>query len=148
MSAPPPPLKPDGGTVTQSLLELRAILENATVGILFTRNRLVVQANPCAAEMWGYGRHDMIGMPGIALFPSPDSYEELGQAIVPLLSAGKVYKGQHPMKRRDGSLFWCSISARALDSSRPTEATIWIMEDVSEDRLIQQALEQTTNELS
>ncbi|HTH39390.1 MAG TPA: PAS domain-containing protein, partial [Rhodocyclaceae bacterium] len=54
----------DGGkpASVQTLLELKAILENATVGIIFTRNRIVVQANPVAAQMWGYEQvGEMIG---------------------------------------------------------------------------------------
>jgi len=51
----------------QVLLELRAILENATVGILFTRNRLLVRANPLFAQMFGYAENGFAGLPGRAL---------------------------------------------------------------------------------
>jgi PAS domain-containing protein len=36
------------------LRDLRAILENATVGILFTRNRLLTRANPVFVQMFGF----------------------------------------------------------------------------------------------
>jgi PAS domain S-box-containing protein len=143
-----PLFEPISATVNQSLMELRAILENATVGILFTRNRRIVQANPRAAEMWGYRHAEMIGLPGVDLFPSEADYDSLGERIIPLLQAGRSYKGQLQMKRHDGSLFWCSMSARAINPVRPMEATIWIMEDITEERLVQEALERSTAELS
>ncbi len=147
MSSQPTPSPLGGATVTQSLLELRAILDNATVGIMFTRNRKVVQANSRVAEMLGYQRDDLIGLSGAEFFPSSEAYEELGQVLVPLLKQHKGYRGELQMKRRDGSRFWCRISAKDIDPSRPLEGTIWIMEDVTEDRLIQQALKQAYEEL-
>ena len=36
-----------------AVLELNAIFENATVGILFTHNRRLMQANRLCAEMFG-----------------------------------------------------------------------------------------------
>ena len=147
MSSQSTPSPLGGVTVTQSLLELRAILDNATVGIMFTRNRKVVQANSRVAEMLGYQRDDLIGLSGAEFFPSSEAYEELGQVLVPLLKQHKGYRGELQMKRRDDSRFWCRISAKDIDPSRPLEGTIWIMEDVTEDRLIQQALKQAYEEL-
>jgi len=142
-------LRPLGGTVAaQTLLELKAILENATVGIIFTRNRFVVQANPVAAQMWGYASvAEMIGLPGIALNRSPEDYISLGKEAIPILTAGKPYHGERQMIRKDGNLFWCSISAKAVDSNRPQDGTIWIMEDISEDRHMRDVLEASTREL-
>ena len=147
MSSQPTPSPLGGVTMTESLLELRAILDNATVGIMFTRNRKVVQANSRVAEMLGYQRDDLIGLSGAEFFPSSEAYEELRQVLVPLLKQHKGYRGELQMKRKDDSRFWCRISAKDIDPSRPLEGTIWIMEDVTEDRLIQQALKQAYEEL-
>jgi diguanylate cyclase (GGDEF)-like protein/PAS domain S-box-containing protein len=162
LSMPPEPSPPDrfampvrqaataqgGKTVAQALLELRAILDNATIGIMFTRSRKVVEANARLAEMLGRERDELIGLSGVEFFPSTEVYEELGKTLVPLLRERNAYRGELQIKRRDGSLFWCRVSARALDQQRPMEGTIWIMEDVSEDRLIREALEQSTRELT
>ncbi|HEY6898123.1 MAG TPA: PAS domain S-box protein, partial [Rhodocyclaceae bacterium] len=127
--------------------ELRAILENATVGILFTRNRYVVQANPLAARMWGYRMEEFIGISGLDLHPSLEAYDEMAHDAVPVLIAGEAYRGERPMRRADGSLFWCRISAKAVDPERPREGTIWIMEDVTEDHLMRDTLDKMTREL-
>ena len=59
---------------TPALLELRAILENATVGILFSRNRILAQSNPLCARMFGYELSEFIGLPGTALYVSAEAY--------------------------------------------------------------------------
>lgn len=132
------PLRPDADSVpgwSQSLLELRAILENATIGILFSRNRLLVQANLQFAQMFGFASvEDVIGQPGMVLYPSQAAYEILGAEAGPLLAAGQPFRGEIEMRRQDGSLFWCRVSAKAINPQRTQEGTIWIMEDVTAQR--------------
>ena len=133
--------------VSESLLELQAILDNATVGILFTRNRLLVRCNALCAEMFGYPLAEFIGLPGRAIYPSDAVYGALAEEIGPILARGLSYRGELEMRRQDGSLFWCKVSAKAIDPSSPNEGTIWIMEDVGDERMVQDALRQSTAEL-
>ncbi|HUW37296.1 MAG TPA: PAS domain-containing protein, partial [Rhodocyclaceae bacterium] len=41
-------------SLQQTLLEYRAILENASIGILFTRDRRVLHCNPKHSEIFGW----------------------------------------------------------------------------------------------
>ena len=133
---------------SQALLEFRAILENATVGILFTRNRVVVRANPLAAQMFGYTLGEFVGLSGLALYPSEEAYANVGATAGPVLAGGKPFRDEIEMLRRDGSTFWCRVSAKAVNPLRTQEGTIWIMEDVTEDLRMREALARTTGELS
>ena len=135
------------GELRKILLEQQAILENATIGILFTRNRTLVASNALAAQMFGYPLDEFIGLPGVALYPSPEAYAELGRAASPILAAGRAYQAELEFKRRDGTLFWCRVSAKAIDPQRTQDGSIWIFDDVTEDRLIRKALEQSLSEL-
>jgi diguanylate cyclase (GGDEF)-like protein/PAS domain S-box-containing protein len=134
-------------SVTEALLELSAILENATVGILFTRNRRVVRCNPLCAQMFGYGMNEFIGKAGVELYPSAADYEAIGGEAGPALAAGDSFMVETRMKRKDGSQFWCRISAKALDPKRPQNGTIWIMENSDEERLVREALALASREL-
>ncbi|MBI4985484.1 MAG: EAL domain-containing protein [Rhodocyclales bacterium] len=143
-----PPIMGTGGvTAAQALVEFQAILENATIGIMFSRNRAVVQANPLCAQMFGYRYDEFIGLSGVELYPTPEDYAAAGRAGGPILSAGQAYEAETPMRRKDGSLFWCRQSAKSIDPLHPHAGSIWIMEDVTEDRLMRDALEQSTAEL-
>jgi diguanylate cyclase (GGDEF)-like protein/PAS domain S-box-containing protein len=130
-----------------SRLELQAIFDNATVGILFTSNRLMQRCNALCAEMFGYAMSEFIGLPGRAIYPSDAAYEDIGSVVGPILARGDSYRGEFEMRRRDGSLFWCKVSAKAVDPDNPNEGTIWIMEDVTRDRTLREALRQSTSEL-
>jgi diguanylate cyclase (GGDEF)-like protein/PAS domain S-box-containing protein len=134
-------------TMGQALLELSAILENATVGILFTRNRQVARCNALCAEMFGYPVAEFHGLFGVDLYPSPAAYEAVGAEAGPALAAGRSYQGELQMRRRDGSLFWCRVSAKAIDGARPQSGTIWILEDIDEERAVREALARAREEL-
>ena len=82
-------------------LELNAIFENATVGIVFTRNRKLMQANRLCAEMFGYDLEAFIGQPALILYESPEAYSALGRLAGPELSAGKSFRDEIQLKRKD-----------------------------------------------
>ena len=121
----------DGASPATALLELRAILENATVGILFSRSRLIVRVNPRCAQMFGYDVDELIGQPGRVLYPSEEAYEALGAEAGPALASGAPFQTECDMSRRDQSRFRCRMSAKAVDPRHPAAGTIWIMEDVT-----------------
>jgi diguanylate cyclase (GGDEF)-like protein/PAS domain S-box-containing protein len=132
---------------SSALLELRAILENATVGILFSRNRRLAQVNPVCAQMFGYTVDEMRDLPGRALYPSSEAYEAVGKDAGPALGAGESFWTELEMLRRDGSTFLCRMSAKAVNPERPQAGTIWIMEDVTEWREAEEALQKAKDEL-
>jgi len=51
------------------------------------------------------------------------------------------------MKRRDGSLFWCRMLAKAIDPTDSSKGSIFITEDITERRAAQDALIRARNEL-
>ncbi|MCX7170659.1 MAG: diguanylate cyclase [Proteobacteria bacterium] len=128
------------------LLEQQAILDNATVGILFSRDRKVAACNLRCAELFGYILAEMIGLPAAKLYPSQKIYTELGLAAGPVLAAGQAFHDEIQFARKDGSLFWARISAKAIDQQRPQDGTIWIVEDISEERAVREALAQANRE--
>ncbi len=128
----------DEDQLRRALVEQQAILDNASVGILFSRSRQVLRCNPRFAEMFGYAQQEMTGMPACELFPSPEAYAEFGALATPLLGLGLPYaRDETQFRRRDGSLFWCRIRAKAVDQGSSEQGTIWILEDVSASRQTQ-----------
>ncbi|WP_317204274.1 bifunctional diguanylate cyclase/phosphodiesterase [Janthinobacterium sp.] len=119
----------------QLLLEQKAILDNASVGILFSKANLMLNSNPRCAEMFGYSREELNGMPAAAVFASPAAYAAFGAEAAPLLGGGQPFeKSEYLFKRKDGSLFWCRVRAKAVDQEHSDQGTIWILEDISESR--------------
>ena len=121
--------------------EHEAILQNASIGIAFTRDRRFVQANARCEQMFGWPRGALIGQPGSVVWGSAAEYEALGREIGPLLAAGQQVETERLMSRRDGSQLMCRILAQAVDPAQPTKGgTIWILDDVTERRLMDQQL--------
>jgi PAS domain S-box-containing protein len=122
-------------------LQYEAILDNAAVGIVFTRDRVFQHANPRFEEMFGWPVGGIAGQPGRVVWPSDEAYAEIGRRAGPLLSACEVFEGEFEMARRDGSVFWASVRARAIDPQHPTTGgSIWIIDDITERRRVEQAL--------
>ena len=136
-----PPLVPDSEAVLARLLQFEAILDNAMVGIAFTRDRVFQHANPRFEEMFGWPVGGIAGQPGRVVWPSNEAYVEIGRLAGPLLSAGETFEGEFQMCRRDGSVFWASARAHAIDPEQPASGgSIWIIDDISERRRVEQAL--------
>jgi PAS domain S-box-containing protein len=118
-----------------------AVLENASLGIAFTRDDLFVQANPALEKMLGWPRGTLAGQPGRAVCVSDAQYAEIGALIGPALARGEPVEFVRELTRRDGSVFWCRMMAKAVDPRHPMGGgTIWIVEDITERRRFEQAL--------
>jgi diguanylate cyclase (GGDEF)-like protein/PAS domain S-box-containing protein len=130
----------------RTALEYEAILQNAWVGILFTRGRRILHCNTRFAGMFGYGAADLAGQEGSILFPSRESFDDLGAIAAPRLAGGETVDLEWRMRRRDGDEFWCRLLAKAVSPSKLSDGTIWIAEDVSERRLTQESLRQLVRE--
>ena len=122
-------------------LEHAAILERASIGIAFTRDQRFVQANPYFERMFGWGSGALHDQPGSVVWSTEADYAEIGRLAAPLLSAGQPFEIERPMRRHDGSDFWCRLLAQAVDRNDPSRGgTIWIAEDITERRRLDQAL--------
>ncbi len=129
-------------------LGLDAIMENAPVGILFTQRRLLVQANVQCAVIFGYTLEELIGQPAMMLYSNEAAYAMLGNQAAGVLAAGELFQTDYEMQRKDGSLVWCRLRGRAIHPQRVADGTLWTIEDISDERRINQSLEGRTRELA
>lgn len=131
----------------KTMLEQRAIFDNVTVGVLFSRNRTVVACNTLCAATLGYPEDELIGLSGMALYPSEEAYRLMARKAVPILAAGQPFHDEIEYRRKDGTTFWARTSAKAIDPQHPANGTIWIIADITEERRVREELGQKTHEL-
>lgn len=124
----------------QKTLEQNAILENALIGIAFLKDRRFVWINSKLEQMFGYRMSEVAGLTTELFYPSCESYEQLGSEAYPVLAACGTYYSERLMKRKDGSLFWCSISGKNIDPSELSKGAIWVLHDITERKLSEEAL--------
>jgi len=112
--------------------ERAAILDAAVTGMSFTLNRTIMRTNRRMHEIFGWPLWEMIGQPTSIVYPDQQSsdkvfklYEQLWTGSSPSLDI--------QLKRKDGSLFWCRLSGRAIDINDREKGTVWSFEDITHD---------------
>jgi len=129
------------GEIERTRLEHQAILQSASIGIAFTRNRNFLVTNPHFERIFGWEPGELTGQSGAVVWANRIEYEEIARITSPLLAAGKPLEVERLMRRKDGSTFWCRLLAKLVDPRDPSQGgTIWIAEDVTERRRVEQAL--------
>ena len=133
--------------VRRALAEQELILDNATVGISFIRQRVYQRCNPRLEEMFGYGPGELIGQPSSLLFLNDEEYADVGRRVYGELRAGRAFADERRLKRKDGSTLWCKVVGRAIDTAHPEEGAIWIYDDITAERESREALEASRDAL-
>jgi PAS domain S-box-containing protein len=113
-------------------LDYKTAFDLAPIGLVLSRNRLMVDCNQQLLAMFGAERDQLIGRSFEVLYPTPAEFERTGKRIVASLDKNGWYADERVMKRlTGGELFWCHVSGRALDPKQPHAAGIWSFEDLS-----------------
>jgi len=114
-----------------ALREIQGIMNNASVGIVFTRERKIYRYNNSFGSMFGFTGDSGIGLLGRTIYDSDEEYAEVGRLAGPLLSQNLPFERDMFVRRQDGSKFWCNLKAFVADPRDPSAGTIWITEDRS-----------------
>jgi diguanylate cyclase (GGDEF)-like protein/PAS domain S-box-containing protein len=136
-------------TTYDALLEnehrLNAVLENALVGIVHLKDRKFISVNNKFEEMFGYDRNNISGLKTEIIFPSIKEFEEVGKQAYKKLSENDTYNGEWIVKHKDGTEFWCAISAKSIEDGKPEYGSIWLYEDISERKRNEEQLTMLAN---
>ena len=123
----------------ESHRSLNCIFENSPIGIAFVTDRIVRRANPRFHQLYALEPGQAVGLPTADFYPDAEAYETFGRDYYPALGAGERVDVVRVMRRHDGTEFWCRIIGQVLDAARPQDGSIWLMEDVTERRLAEEA---------
>ena len=135
--------------------DYRTAFELAPVGLVLSRQRLMVDCNRELLAMFRAEREQLIGRSFEILYPTADEFERTGQRIAAQLDTMGRYADERVMRRlagatgaAEGELFWCHVSGRALDPGRPHAAGIWAFEDLSSKRALKYELTPREREIA
>jgi PAS domain S-box-containing protein len=132
-------LRFSNNALAESEQRYRAIFENAAEGICrSTPDGKFVNINPAMAHMYGYdsptGMIESVVDMGIQLWEHP---EERAKYVEELEKHGSTNNYEHESRKKDGSLIWVSLSARAVKD--PSGRTIYhdnVVEDITSRKLL------------
>jgi diguanylate cyclase (GGDEF)-like protein/PAS domain S-box-containing protein len=129
------------------MLDQRALLDNAAVGIAFTRDRVIQRCNRKFEELFGYAPGEVVGKSTIDFYPDEATFAALSAAAAPVLSSGKPFQTEVMTKRKDGSLLWCRLAGKAVDPQANSAGTIWIVDDITAARAAAESSNRLLREL-
>ena len=127
--------------LSQLTRQQRAILDNASIGITFVKNRRQIWCNPGMCSISGYTQEEMADLSTRFLYPSDEAYEALGLEAYPVLWRGEVFRTELALARKDGSTFWASLQGNAIDPRDPSAGSIWTFADISDRKRIRDELQ-------
>jgi PAS domain S-box-containing protein len=128
---------------------LKAIHDNAAAGIaLADKEGRYVEVNDKWAEMFGCSPQDIVGQNFLDL-TFADDRDENSREIHALLQGGKDHcRIQKRFTRKDGTIFWVDNSVtRIVNEQGQVEALVGIIIDITEQKLIEERLQETNREL-
>jgi len=123
--------------------EIRAILDANPLSVILSINEHIKSVNPAFETLFGYSLNSIAGLPESVIHVSAPHYLGLRNTIRNRISQGGTYRGEVELRRSDGSVFWAQIFARTLRTAPPDSGTVYIVEDVSNQRSSALALRQS-----
>lgn len=113
------------------LREQHSLLASADIGVVFIRQRRVVRCNERFAQMLGYASAQAVqGLSSQMLHPDRDAFRALGRDAYPTLSLGETFRCERQLCKRDGQLFWVSLTGRLVHPEDTAEGSIWTLDDI------------------
>jgi len=120
--------------------EMQAIMTNASIGVMFTRNRVIRRANPAFCTMFGFAEEEPIGVSTRVLYPDEDAYRALGADAYPQLASGQPFRTERILVRKDGAPAWVQMIGYQVNPCDPDKGTIWMLEDRTREKGDEQSL--------
>jgi PAS domain S-box-containing protein len=116
----------------ETLAEREAILETTAVGIMFIQNGRIKWINGALEQsMLGWEDGEIIGRTGEVAFADHADWSRFLRECIPALERTGLYAGDWQVRRKDGSPWWCHMSAKALRTADLGAGTIWFFLDIS-----------------
>ena len=132
--------------LNELLEQQTAIFDNAPPIVLVCDGQFR-QFNPAFVELMGGTASQLLGMEVAALFGSAHKAQAFTARVAPRLAADQALRETVTLSRLDGSHFEARLAGRSLKREGFGQASIWVIEDVSEQRQAQVAIEHAKDRL-
>lgn len=118
------------------------LLASMDAGVLVVdmSSRRVMECNPATERMLGYPREELVGSGTRMLHVDDDVYRRHGRDLLEAVNAGRTFRGVWRLKRQDGRVLDCEITASLLREVDGCLETIGIIQDITERTRAERAL--------
>lgn len=116
------------------LLKLEAVLDHANVGIALTRDGRFELVSQHFCQLFDCSKAEAHGLPTRAIYPSDEVFARLVAEAGPAFTRDGAFSTEVELVSRQGRPFWGRLRGRAVTRGNVSDGTIWIIEDISEER--------------
>jgi len=109
----------------------RLIFDTATVGILFIRDRKIVDCNQRMADIVGFVRDELIGSSTRAFYPNDQSWNDFGKRTYGAIAEGKTFRDELVLRKKAGDQITCDVSVNSIVPLHPEQGIIASVSDIS-----------------
>ncbi|CUW39518.1 Putative hybrid sensor and regulator (fragment) [Magnetospirillum sp. XM-1] len=121
--------------------EQQAILDSATSGIVLIKNRILERCNRKLHEIFGWPDGEMVGKPKRIWYADEDSWIGGGGEAYEEIWQGQTHRREQQLLRKDGSLFWARLTAHAVDARDPTQGSVWVIDDITQEHALMEEMQ-------
>jgi diguanylate cyclase (GGDEF)-like protein/PAS domain S-box-containing protein len=143
------PGEPDAATIWMvedvteartAMVEVQAIMNNAAIGIMFARERIITRCNRGLEQMFGYVPGELPGLPVHALYCSEQALRDIAAAADAMFARGESFHAETEMLRKDGAGMWIQLIGHLVNPEDPSQGSIWVFEDRTSQKRDEQSL--------
>jgi len=128
--------------------ELQAIFDNSLVGIsVLSSDHKVIRANRRFATIFGYSVAEMPLISPEKFHVSGRNFDEFREKFFNRLAEREIAQLEYQFRRKDGSVFWSQVSAKAIDPQDLNRGVIFVIEDISDRKKASELLRQHAEDL-
>ncbi|HWA38143.1 MAG TPA: PAS domain S-box protein [Burkholderiales bacterium] len=124
----------------ETLGRQQTIFGASPYGIAVYQKRQCVLSSPSFERLFGYAPGEFVGMAARALFAAEEEFERIGAELYAVVSRGETYHYETQLVRKDGTRFWCRVSAAALPGEAAQRGIVALYEDISARKASEAAL--------
>jgi len=122
--------------------ELETIFSASLVGIFLFRNGRITNANTQMADILGYSLDELLAISPARFFPNRKAYVTFLRTHGTKVIESDLDQVEYTLKKKDGSLVPCTLSGRVINRDDPGAGVVWVVQDISRQKAIEQELRQ------
>lgn len=114
------------------VIEFETIFDSSALATAYLKSgRMFHRVNKRFERLFGYTQDELVGRHVSILHVTPDDADYFGRNHYDELKKGGVQQVEYRLKTKDGRAIWCNLSGRAVNPSDLNDGVIWIIDDIS-----------------
>ncbi|HRZ28436.1 MAG TPA: PAS domain S-box protein [Spirochaetota bacterium] len=126
--------------------EFKSLFEAGPIGIGLLKGRVILKANPQLIKMTGYTAEEMLGQFVQKFYASDDEFERVGRILYGMIEKDGLGEMETRLADKSGRFVDVIMRGSAIDRNDPSAGTIITVQDITERKRSEEALEKALQE--